>query len=92
MGFVGCYSFCHFSTENQIKQEKIVLERSVRLNLDLGRGDKGDGVTADGVTDNHLQEAGSTGLSFARGQPIRMIICKRPDPPDINLQEAESLG
>ena len=26
-----------------LKQEKIVLERSARLNLDHGKGDKGDG-------------------------------------------------
>ena len=34
------------------KQEQIVLKRSARLNLDPGKGDKGDGV--DGVTDDHL--------------------------------------
>ena len=33
----------HFSNKDQLKQEQIVLERSARLNLDPGRGDKGDG-------------------------------------------------
>ena len=33
-------------------KEKFILERSARLNLDPGKGDKGDGV--DGVTDDHL--------------------------------------
>ena len=29
--------------KKRVKQEQIVLERSARLNLDPGRGDKGDG-------------------------------------------------
>ena len=29
--------------EIDVKQERIVLERSARLNLDPGKGDKGDG-------------------------------------------------
>ena len=51
-----------------------------------------------GVTDDHLQEAGPPGWSFAwgqplrmiicKGQPLRMIICKRPAPLDDYLQEA----
>ena len=38
-----------------------------------------------GVTDDHLhhlQETGPSRWSFARGQILRMIICKRPVPPD----------
>ena len=31
---------------------------------------------------DHFQEAGSSGGSFARGWSFRMIICKRPAPPD----------
>ena len=38
--------------------------------------------------DNHLQKAGTSGWSFANGQPLRMIICKRPVPSDDHLQEA----
>ena len=34
--------------------------------------------------DDHLQEAGPSGLSFARGRPLRIIICKRLAPPDDN--------
>ena len=30
--------------------------------------------------DDHLQEAGPSGSSFARGWPLRIIICKRQDP------------
>ena len=55
------------------KQEQIVLERSARLNLDPGRGDNGD--TGDG-------------LSFARAWSLLMIICKKPVPPNDQLQEA----
>ena len=35
---------------------------------------------------DHLQEAGLSGSSFARGRPLRMTICKRPVPPDNHLQ------
>ena len=45
---------------------------SVRLNLDPGRGDRGEG------------------WSFVRGQSLRMVICKRPDPPDDHLQKTVS--
>ena len=38
--------------------------------------------------DDHLQKAGPSGWSFARGRPIWMIICNRPVPPDDHLQEA----
>ena len=38
--------------------------------------------------DDHLQEAGPSGSSFARGRPFRMTICKRPVPLDHHLQEA----
>ena len=31
------------NAKKRVKQEQIVLERSARLNLDPGRGDKGDG-------------------------------------------------
>ena len=31
--------------------------------------------------DDHLQEAGPSGSSFSRGQPLWMTICKRPVPP-----------
>ena len=37
---------------------------------------------ATGMTDDHLQEAGPSGWSFARGWPLQMIICKRPASPD----------
>ena len=43
-----------------------------------------------GETDDHLQVAGSAGWSFARGQILRMIICKKPDPLDDHLQVAGS--
>ena len=42
--------------------------------------------------DHHLQEAGPSGSSFARGLPLRMTICKRPVPPDDHLQEASPSG
>ena len=42
--------------------------------------------------DDHLQEAGSSGWSFASGQILRMIICKWPVPPDDHLQVAGSAG
>ena len=38
--------------------------------------------------DDHLQEAGPSGWPSARGQSLRIIICKRPAPPDDHLQEA----
>ena len=65
------------NAKKRVKQEQIVLERSARLNLDPGRGDKGDG---DDV------------WSFVRDQSLQMIICKRPDPQDDHLQEARSSG
>ena len=37
---------------------------------------------------DHLQEAGSSAWSLAKGQSIRMIICKRPVHLDDHLQEA----
>ena len=40
--------------------------------------------------DDHLQKAGSSRWSFARGRILWMIICKWPDPPDDHLQEAGS--
>ena len=39
--------------------------------------------------DNHLQEAGPSGWSFARGQPLRMIICKRQAPADDQKQQQQ---
>ena len=39
-----------------------------------------------GVTDDHLLEAGPCRSSFARAQLLWMIVCKRPDPLDDNLQ------
>ena len=39
--------------------------------------------------DDHLQEVGPFGSSFARGRPLWMIICKRPVPLDHHLQEAD---
>ena len=44
------------------------------------------------LRDDRLQEAGSSGWSFARGLILRMTICKRLDPPDDQLQEAGSSG
>ena len=41
---------------------------------------------------DHLQEARSSGWSFARGQILWMIICKWPVPPNDHLQEAGSSG
>ena len=41
--------------------------------------------------DDHLQEACPSGWSFARVWPLKMIICKRPVPPDHDLQEAGPL-
>ena len=38
--------------------------------------------------DDHLQEAGLSGWSFARYGSIQIIICKRPVYPDDHLQEA----
>ena len=50
--------------------------------------------------DDHLQEARSSGWSFARGRPLCMMMCKslappddhgkRPDPPDDHLQKPGS--
>ena len=37
---------------------------------------------------DHLQEARSSGRSFANGRSLQMIVCKRPDPPDNHLKEA----
>ena len=37
--------------------------------------------------DDHLQEAGPSGWLFARGRPIRMIICKKPNPLDEQQQQ-----
>jgi len=42
--------------------------------------------------DDHLQKAGASGWSFANGQPLRMIICKRPVPSDDHLQGACPFG
>ena len=39
-----------------------------------------------------MQKAGTSGWSFANGQPLRMIICKRPVPSDDHLQEACPFG
>ena len=38
--------------------------------------------------EDHLQKAGLSGLSFARGQSTLMIIFKMPVDPEDNLQEA----
>ena len=38
---------------------------------------------------DHLQEAGSSIWSFARGRIPCMIFCKRPDPPDDHLQQRQ---
>ena len=45
-----------------------------------------------GSRDDHLQEAGSSGWSFAKGQPLWTIICKRPASPDDHPQEAGPSG
>ena len=42
--------------------------------------------------DDHLQEAGPSGWSFARVRPLQMTICKRPVPPDHHFQEASPSG
>ena len=60
-------------SSREMNKKQIVLEKSARLNLDPGRGDRVDG---------------GDGRSFARGWSLRMIICKRPVPPDDHLQEA----
>ena len=39
-----------------------------------------------------MQEAGSSGWSFARRRILQMIICKWPDPLDDHMQEASSSG
>ena len=41
---------------------------------------------------HHLQEAGSSGWSSARGWSLWIIICKRPTTPDDHLQEAGPSG
>ena len=84
-----------------VKQQQIVLERSVRLNLDPGRGHQwsfGKGrplmiiFKRPAPQDDHMQEAGPSGGSFARGQPLWMIICKRSGPLDDDLQKADPSG
>ena len=42
--------------------------------------------------DDHLQDAGLSGWSFARGQSLWIIICKRLAPLDDHLQEAGPSG
>ena len=42
--------------------------------------------------DDHLQEAGPSRLSFARGRSNQIIICKRPVHPDDHLHEAGPHG
>ena len=42
--------------------------------------------------DDHLQEAGPLGCSFARGLSLWMMICKRPAPTDDHLQKAGPYG
>ena len=42
--------------------------------------------------DDHLQEDGPSGWSFARGQSFWMIICKRPVHPDDHLKETSPSG
>ena len=64
-------------SSREMNKKQIVLEKSARLNLDAGRGDRVDG---------------GDGRSFARGWSLRMIICKSLDPPDDYLQEAGSSG
>ena len=44
------------------------------------------------LPDDHLQEAGPSGSSFARGRSLRIIIYKRPTTPDDHLQEAGPSG
>ena len=66
-----------FKYRFHLKQEQFVLERSAILNLDPGKGDKGDG---------------GYGRSFARGQSLQMIICKKSVPLDDHLQEAGTSG
>ena len=39
-----------------------------------------------------MQEAGPSGCSFAEGWSHQMIICKRPAPLDVHLQEAGPSG
>ena len=41
---------------------------------------------------DHLQESGPSGWSFARGWSLRIIICKRSAPPNDHLQEAGPSG
>ena len=67
-----CFVFCDIAEANYIQkqQEQIVLKRSLRLILDPGRVDQGDGVDR---------------WSFTRGRPLRTIICKRPAPSDDHL-------
>ena len=57
------------------QQEQFVLQRSARLNLDPG---------AD-VTNQDRSDI----LSFARSRSLRMIICKRPVPPDDQQQQQQ---
>ena len=38
--------------------------------------------------DDHLQEAGPSRCSFARGFSLPLIFCKKPVPPNDHLQEA----
>ena len=42
--------------------------------------------------DHHLQEAGTSRSSFARGRPLRMTVCKKLVSPDHHLQEAGPSG
>ena len=58
------------------KQEQIVLERSADWKLTLAEFTR--------VTD------GDDRWLFARGRPLRMIICKKQAPPENHLQEANN--
>ena len=45
-----------------------------------------------GVMDYHLQEAGSSRSSVARGLSFQVIMCKRPVHPDDHLQQQQQPG
>ena len=117
--FKGRIEFKKHDIYNLLRwQEKIVLERSARLNLDpkiwrirwnvlkekmmlfggkteicWKKREKFRRIWLEGRNaDDHLQKAGPSGWSFAKGWPIRMIICKRQAHPDDHLLKAGPSG
>ena len=54
----------------QNKQERIVLERSARFNLDPGRGDGGDGGDGADLDDGEEGEGGERGEEGEEGEKI----------------------